>query len=793
MNPPPNLNAINDIIGVLSNENVELEKKNKELQDETNLLSKEVQNKAKEISSLEINLQKAQKEIENLNNKIKKDKKEIEELRFLKEKYEEKNYDLLANQKFEVEKERDLYKKESEDYKQKYEEEHKNLLELDKSFYQYKQEHEKSSSSDTEKIGMIENDLKKAKEEINNNKKIIEEKELKIKQTLEIVKNLQDDNNKLKTLADDIKRESFVKIENMKNKVDQASQSVFSTDKILNIVAENINNVFEQEFNLSYNRIIETIFSNFIPYTQAIFSSLENGDKCLHNDENLFLYNLKDIFFYIYFYVFNLKKSKEPDSSLSISSNDFTDEIINNLSNDIYKNNIIHMISGSSQNKINDYISNLQKLGIEEDSLKKIKEYYSKRNENFRVYLLNMIKSLVKKCTDTMKNNTIEMNNKVLYNFSNFTGEEYNFSKNSLEIFNDKVTNNQIEILLNLLKYPTEKITKISFNNNFNSDLSEYNIQKILLNLMTYNHDIMSLNFNICENLSNNIISYIIFSVQNLKSIRILSFESCNLNDGHIKVLVEGIKENQTVNTLMLRKNNITSQGAIYISEYINNNKNIKHLYLGNNKINGNGLKEMLKIMTTNNRNITSIDLSNNDFNINDFNALIDYFKTNPILNLLDISGNRIDLQSAVKLGSILNTMKNIKCINMSNMGINSDSTPILFKSAFSNEIILDDNNIEDIGLIMLIKALENNKNLKKLSFKNIKITGLGLTTILQFIDKPRDFKELHLENNKIDDINKIRAQVKDKQYKIYVSRSMVNPESLKDESLANEPNLIFV
>ena len=499
------------------------------------------------------------------------------------------------------------------------------------------------------------------------------------------------------------------------------------------------------------------------------------------------------IFFYIYFYVFNLKKSKEPDSSLSISSNDFTDEIINNLSNDIYKNNIIHMISGSSQNKINDYISNLQKLGIEEDSLKKIKEYYSKRNENFRVYLLNMIKSLVKKCTDTMKNNTIEMNNKVLYNFSNFTGEEYNFSKNSLEIFNDKVTNNQIEILLNLLKYPTEKITKISFNNNFNSELSEYNIQKILLNLMTYNHDIMSLNFNICENLSNNIISYIIFSVQNLKSIRILSFESCNLNDGHIKVLVEGIKENQTVNTLMLRKNNITSQGAIYISEYINNNKNIKHLYLGNNKINGNGLKEMLKIMTTNNRNITSIDLSNNDFNINDFNALIDYFKTNPILNLLDISGNRIDLQSAVKLGSILNTMKNIKCINMSNMGINSDSTPILFKSAFSNEIILDDNNIEDIGLIMLIKALENNKNLKKLSFKNIKITGLGLTTILQFIDKPRDFKELHLENNKIDDINKIRAQVKDKQYKIYVSRSMVNPESLKDESLANEPNLIFV
>ena len=82
------------------------------------------------------------------------------------------------------------------------------------------------------------------------------------------------------------------------------------------------------------------------------------------------------------------------------------------------------------------------------------------------------------------------MNNKILYDFRNYTGDEFTFSKNNLQIYCDKVTNDKIEILINILKYPPEKINRVHFNNNFNNDLSEYNIQKILLNLMTYNKDL---------------------------------------------------------------------------------------------------------------------------------------------------------------------------------------------------------------------------------------------------------------------------------------------------------------
>ena len=245
----------------------------------------------------------------------------------------------------------------------------------------------------------------------------------------------------------------------------------------------------------------------------------------------------------------------------------------------------------------------------------------------------------------------------------------------------------------------------------------------------------------------------------------------------------------------MLRENNISSQGAFYISEYLNNNTNIRQLFLGSNNIRDKGLKSLLNVLSTNNKNITTLDLSKNDFQLNEFNILIDYLKTNPILNSLDISGNTLDLKSSINLGAILCNMKNIKSINMSNMGIISDYIPNLFKSFNLDDIILDDNNLEEVGLIMLIKGLEANKNLKKLSLKNTQLSFIGLTSLLKMLDKAKDFKELHLENNTIDDscVNIMKTTLKTKQFKIFVSKNMVNQELFKEDALGKESNIIMI
>jgi Ran GTPase-activating protein (RanGAP) involved in mRNA processing and transport len=387
------------------------------------------------------------------------------------------------------------------------------------------------------------------------------------------------------------------------------------------------------------------------------------------------------------------------------------------------------------------------------------------------------------------------MNNKVLYDFRNYNGEEFSFSKNNLQIFWDKINNENMEIIINIIRYSPENITRIHFHKDFDKNLSLYNIEKILLYLMNYTSNLLSLSFKDCKNIDDHILSFIMFSLQNLKKIKILSFESCNLDDNEVKIITEGIKENKSIIALMLRNNNITSQGGFYISEYINNNTNIKQLFLGGNNIKDKGLKSLLNIIATNNKNIINLDLSNNNFNLDDFNTLIEYIKTNPNLNSLDISGNKLELKSTINLGAILSGTKNIKSLNMSNMGIISEYIPNLFKSFNLDEIILDDNDLEEVGLIMLIKGLEGNKNLKKISLKNTQLSFIGLTSLLKMLDKVKDFKELHLENNTIDDscVNIMKTTLKTKQFKIFVSKSMINQELFKEDTPEKESNIILV
>ena len=795
----PNLDYINAMVAGLSEDiaNLEIklkksETKNKEFEEEGRLLSQEIQRKAIEITNLKIEIDKLNKTILLLKQEKESDRKEIDELRLIKKIHDGQNYELVLQQKNKIEKERDEMEKSYMEMKKNFENEQNKYIELDKIFYEYKKEHEKNKNSEEDKLAILEKELKECKEELEAKKKIIEENNIKYKEMADIMKNLQKENERIKSEMEDLKTESYKKIEDMKIKMEKVTQNVFSTETTLNIIAENIHTLFAQEYSLSLNKIIEDIFKNFLIYTQSIFGTNERGK--IHNDENIYLYILKDIYFYIYFYVFNLKKSK--NQNVSISNSDFTDELINIISNEIYKNNLIHYINEDSQKAINDYMNNLKKkYGVKEDNLSSIKENYTKKNEKYKTYLLNIIKSLVKKCADTIRNSAIEMNNKVLYDFRNYNGEEFSFSKNNLQIYWDKINNENMEIIINIIRYSPENITRIHFHKDFDKNLSLYNIEKILLYLMNYASNLLSLSFKDCKNIDDHILSFIMFSLQNLKKIKILSFESCNLDDNQVKIITEGIKENKSIIALMLRNNNITSQGGFYISEYINNNTNIKQLFLGGNNIKDKGLKSLLNIIATNNKNIINLDLSNNNFNLDDFNTLIEYIKTNPNLNSLDISGNKLELKSTINLGAILSGTKNIKSLNMSNMGIISEYIPNLFKSFNLDEIILDDNDLEEVGLIMLIKGLEGNKNLKKISLKNTQLSFIGLTSLLKMLDKVKDFKELHLENNTIDDscVNIMKTTLKTKQFKIFVSKSMINQELFKEDTPEKESNIILV
>ena len=170
----PNLDSLNLMIATLSDDianleakNKDLEKKYKEASESGSLLSKEVEEKAIEITNLKKENDKLNQTVKQLESQLEQNKKEIEELTMIKKIHEQQNYDKMVELKVKYERERDDFEKKYLEMKENYEAGVKKYDNLDKIFFEYKQEREKGRSTDLEKISQLEEEIKKITEELN--------------------------------------------------------------------------------------------------------------------------------------------------------------------------------------------------------------------------------------------------------------------------------------------------------------------------------------------------------------------------------------------------------------------------------------------------------------------------------------------------------------------------------------------------------------------------------------------------------------------------------------------------
>ena len=198
----PNLNAVNETIAFLSNAVAETEsklkteeEKRKKLTKECDLLSNEIQNKAMEITQLRKENDELIKENTDLKQKLDKNDKEIEDLSLFKSIHEKQNYDFLMEQKKKVELEKIEIEDKYNEMKANFENEHKNLINLDKQFYEYKKEVEAQAIKDKELKEKLEKEIIEQKDEIEITKKNYKETDNKLKEALDVVKNLQKENS----------------------------------------------------------------------------------------------------------------------------------------------------------------------------------------------------------------------------------------------------------------------------------------------------------------------------------------------------------------------------------------------------------------------------------------------------------------------------------------------------------------------------------------------------------------------------------------------------------------------
>ena len=196
----------------------------------------------------------------------------------------------------------------------------------------------------------------------------------------------------------------------------------------------------------------------------------------------------------------------------------------------------------------------------------------------------------------------------------------------------------------------------------------------------------------------------------------------------------------------------ITENEFKEFSQYFKGNQKLKELDLSGHNCN---IPTILKsTLFSSENNLTSLNLSNNNLNENDFQIISDLLLKFPKIQKLNISNNIINQKGCNFLGSALNKSTSLEDINLSSCGITGETIVLLINKSGSKNlknVILDNNNIEDFGLIMISQFIKNSINLNSISLKNVSGSDIGFNPIISTILLSKSpIKEIYLERNQL-------------------------------------------
>ena len=231
-------------------------------------------------------------------------------------------------------------------------------------------------------------------------------------------------------------------------------------------------------------------------------------------------------------------------------------------------------------------------------------------------------------------------------------------------------------------------------------------INRILSNVCLYQQNIKQITFN-SNKLNQHLFSSKIMTViKSLINLTYLDLSNNGICDEDIKLLMEYLKENKNLKTLILNKNNITSSSGFYIADTLSKNTILEEIYLGYNKINENGLNSLINILLNKNKSITTLDLSYNNLQQENIISIGDFLSSNPNLKYLDLSGNSIEEQSANLFGISLKKNTNLNVIKLNQCNLNEESSPQILNFMSKTKIYkieLNDNKFGKMGPLIIL------------------------------------------------------------------------------------------
>ena len=256
---------------------------------------------------------------------------------------------------------------------------------------------------------------------------------------------------------------------------------------------------------------------------------------------------------------------------------------------------------------------------------------------------------------------------------------------NIIKIFSSSFDN--ISLFDKLMKFLKDKnIKKFYFyDNNINIDFDGWNsICEFLEN--DYNIRYVDLH---CSSLSDNNINSLIAPLSD-KRIRYLNLSENFLSVDGIKIISTFLKDNKTLQRLILRRNSkseFKAEGVKIILESLDSSKNIEFIDFSYMNLTGCGAH--IGNFLNSNKSLEKLILINVQLNAADFKNIFWSVKTNNIIKEIDVSLNDMGGDKSLQyIADGVKENKSLNCLKMDKININNDNYQIIFDAIEQNKKI---------------------------------------------------------------------------------------------------------
>ena len=256
---------------------------------------------------------------------------------------------------------------------------------------------------------------------------------------------------------------------------------------------------------------------------------------------------------------------------------------------------------------------------------------------------------------------------------------------NIIKIFSSSFDN--ISLFDKLMKFLKDKnIKKFYFyDNNINIDFDGWNS---ICEFLENDYYIRYVDLH-CSSLSDNNINSLIAPLSD-KRIRYLNLSENFLSVDGIKIISTFLKDNKTLQRLILRRNSkseFKAEGVKIILESLDSSKNIEFIDFSYMNLTGCGAH--IGNFLNSNKSLEKLILINVQLNAADFKNIFWSVKTNNIIKEIDVSLNDMGGDKSLQyIADGVKENKSLNCLKMDKININNDNYQIIFDAIEQNKKI---------------------------------------------------------------------------------------------------------